>query len=206
MAAAELPLVPEVPLRRSWSRRRMSSTTLARSPARIASLISEVNADSCRASSTFSAATMGSGLGAADGLSEALLLLVFEVDRPLSLLRDRFKLGGVGTEEASVAAATAEATAAAAAVVAGAGAGRPRAAVGAAGGGPGDVAPEVLRAMVCEGKPPPPPPGNCGAETAAAAAQSFASFERAGTRGGIAAIVAGEAAGFGRVQGEAPEG
>ena len=204
MAAAELPLVPEVPLRRSWSRRRMSSTTLARSPARIASLISEVNADSCRASSTFSAATMGSGLGAADGLSEALLL--FEVDRPLSLLRDRFKLGGVGTEEASVAAATAEATAAAAAVVAGAGAGRPRAAVGAAGGGPGDVDPEVLRAMVCEGKPPPPPPGDCGAETAAAAAQSFASFEKAGTWGGIAAIVAGEAAGFGRVQGGAAEG
>lgn len=144
---------------------------------------------------------MGSGLGAADGLSEALLLL-FEVDRPLSLLRDRFKLGGVGTEEASVAAATAEATAAAAAVVAGAGAGRPRAAVGAAGGGPGDVDPEVLRAMVCEGKPPPPPPGDCGDETAAAA-KSFASFERAGTRGGIAAVVAVEAAGFGRAPGEA---
>jgi hypothetical protein len=112
----------------------------------MASLISEVKADSCRASSTFSAATMGSG--------RAALLLLFDEERPFSLLRDRFKLGEEGMEAAtSVATATDEATEAA--VVAEIGAGRPRAAAAAvAGERPGEVVPEVLRA-IGGGKPPP---------------------------------------------------
>jgi len=79
---------------------------------------------------------------------------LFDEERPFSLLRDRFKLGEEGMEAAtSVATATDEATEAA--VVAEIGAGRPRAAAAAvAGERPGEVVPEVLRA-IGGGKPPP---------------------------------------------------